>query len=210
MKTKVEQNDAFAALPVKAKHVDPLIQLADGMVDIGIVNGGTSPGRTVLHFISAYVCHPFRCSANNKSHFRRLQVCNCKLSHIDQPFTQKCGIPLNGAEICIKGGGRGQQRTSVGMGGRKKNLIPGDAGLLFDGFSEILSLIRIDAYTVYTYKDYPCIPAGQCKGRGLQIIQNAAGEPGNIVACHSDTQHGIDIYPAVANLKCMYCSFLLL
>ena len=116
VQTVVHKDNGVALFLIKAEHMDPLIQLADGMVDVGVVNGRTGKGRAVFHFVATDVGDSFRRPAGDVTHFGGLYIVQCQLHAVCDPVTDK--FPIGGDHLIhffIVGVGT-DSRTGVAVG----------------------------------------------------------------------------------------------
>ena len=69
METVVYQYHAGGVFPVEAQDMHPLVKFADGMVDVGVVDGRAGHGGAVFHLVKADIGHPLRGIAGDEAHF---------------------------------------------------------------------------------------------------------------------------------------------
>ena len=96
----------------------------------------------------------------------------------------------------------------MGMGGRDKEILSFDAGGLLDGLPITFDLRRKNLTHIHADHSDPGITQRKHDAVGLQIIQEAFGETGDIVTLNADAQRGINIDGCVAYLKLCHREYL--
>ena len=80
---KIYERDAVSALAVKSDNVYAVINLSDGMENVGVIYAGVSAYCAVLHSITANESDIFSFS-NSVAHFSGLEVLECGEGNVYQ------------------------------------------------------------------------------------------------------------------------------
>ena len=168
--TVVYQHHGFCAFSIKAKHIHSLIQGADGMVDVGVIDGRTSPGAAVLHLIPTDIGHPFRCIAYDITHPGRLHICKSQLGSFHHLGAQELSICQNRLRVCLKHGSRCQEGAGVGMGGGNDDISRRNACFLFHQCRIFCHRIFVDHTAVHAHQEDLGLPLGKSDGTNTDIV----------------------------------------
>ena len=88
---EVHQGDAFSTLAVKPQHIDPLVHIANGGHNVGIVHAGIGADGAVLHSEAADKGDVGRL-ADAVAHLRRLQIIQGQLCRVCQLAFDRLGV----------------------------------------------------------------------------------------------------------------------